>query len=354
MPSSPTVPGPAHLKLLQIVYDSFRNTAEWPKTRWVRLEIRRDGDLFELSQDIGPELIVVGSSHSPRATCELRIRALLVVKQAERDIENVGAVIPYLVGRYLEGGEEEEPRITPAEVQQALNLSDLETRRALSWLAYAPRLLRSFGSASDGRITDFSLSDDILRLEGVTSLHEYLERTDRLDEDWKRKVAEVTSPPAARSLDTPTTWPRQRVATSGLDLLELHPNLRHHVEKLFADEHYGDAVRKAPVVFEVRVRDMVASRLPPGEEAPYGVDLMGRAFTANDPLVRLNAGVTHTHRDEQRGFQFLAQGAMAWLRNCLTHELTNLQACEALERLAFVSMLMKRLDAAEPGTGRPS
>ncbi|MBI4502822.1 MAG: TIGR02391 family protein [Gemmatimonadetes bacterium] len=312
----------------------------------MRLAIRHEGDLFELGQEIGPELMVTGSTDSPNATCQLRIRALRVLEHAERDIEKVGAAIPYLVSRYLEGAGEGEPRISPAEVQQALELSELETRRVLSWLAYAPRLLRGFGSGPDGQITDFTLSDDILRLEGVTTLQEYLERTDRLDEDWRRKVAEVSPPPRALSSRPPRLGLRQSSSTLGLDLLELHEDIRQHVEKLFADEHYADAVRRALTVFEVRVREMVASRLRSGEGAPYGVDLMGKAFSAKEPLIRLNDGATPTQRDEQRGFQFLAQGAMAWLRNCLTHELTNLQPSEALERLGFVSMLMKRLEAA--------
>ncbi|MBI4500038.1 MAG: TIGR02391 family protein [Gemmatimonadetes bacterium] len=350
MPITPGALSPVHRKLLQFVYDGFRETGQWPKSRVVRKEIRRDGDLFDLAQEIGPDLIVAGSKGSPDATCQLRIQALPLLEHAERDIEHVASAILYLVGRYLEA--DAEARVSAAEVQKALSLSDVETQRTMMWLAYAPRLLGGFGSGPDGQITDFTLSDDILRLEGVTTLEAYLQRTEKLDEDWRRAAAEVSTPPSALSPRPPRLGLRQSSTTLGLHLLELHADIRQHVEKLFADEHYADAVRKALTVFEVRVREMVASRLRPGEEAPYGVDLMGKAFSPKDLIIRLNDGTTPTKRDEQRGFQFLAQGAMAWLRNSLTHELANLQASEALERLGFVSMLMKRLDAAEANKER--
>jgi len=42
-----------------------------------------------------------------------------------------------------------------------------------------------------------------------------------------------------------------------------------------------------------------------------------------------------------------SQGVMAWPRGSLTHELPELRAADALERLALVSMLMKRHDRVE-------
>ena len=125
--------------------------------------------------------------------------------------------------------------------------------------------------------------------------------------------------------------------------------MRSYVEKLFLDGHYGAAVRSALTVLEVRVRKMLTEHSATlGEIPATPAALMATAFSEKNPVIRLNDGTTPFDRDEQRGFQFLAQGVMAWPRGSLTHDLPEMDAADALERLALVSMLMKRLDHVEP------
>jgi uncharacterized protein (TIGR02391 family) len=78
-----------------------------------------------------------------------------------------------------------------------------------------------------------------------------------------------------------------------------------------------------------------------------GSALMGEAFKDSDPPIALADLTTETGRNIQAGFRFLFMGAVRGIRNPDAHELFKaLDAEEALETLAFASLLMRRLDDA--------
>jgi len=184
-----------------------------------------------------------------------------------------------------------------------------------------------------------------LRLEEVTTFEGYLQRVDEIEQVQSQRAIEHGAKvkrafQGHRMLGRPP-----RGAAASLDAFDLHDKVRSQVEQLFADGHYGEAVRKALTVLEVRVRTMLTEHGTGGSEIPVTpAALMAAAFSEKKPIIRLNEGTTPFDRDEQRGFQFLAQGVMAWPRGSLTHELREMEPSDALERLALVSMLMKRLD----------
>jgi uncharacterized protein (TIGR02391 family) len=82
-----------------------------------------------------------------------------------------------------------------------------------------------------------------------------------------------------------------------------------------------------------------------------GAGLMGEAFKDADPAILLADISTETGRNIQAGFRFMFMGAVTGIRNPDAHELFKaLDAEEALETLAFASMLMRRLDDAHQVT----
>lgn len=83
-----------------------------------------------------------------------------------------------------------------------------------------------------------------------------------------------------------------------------------------------------------------------------GSALMGEAFKDTDPPLALADLSTETGKNIQAGFRFMLMGAVRGIRNPDAHELFKaLDAEEALETLAFASMLMRRLDNAHTNTG---
>jgi len=142
-----------------------------------------------------------------------------------------------------------------------------------------------------------------------------------------------------------------RVAPPPLDLaalidrLGLHDALRDDCIQMFKDGHLNEAVRKGLERFEKKIQDLTG-------EHSIGKDLMGKAFNRNTPMIAINDGTSGNDGSEQEGFMHLSMGAMAGMRNLYSHgDVNTMPAIDALERLAFISLLFKRVDKATGDTG---
>jgi len=123
------------------------------------------------------------------------------------------------------------------------------------------------------------------------------------------------------------------------DRLNLHESLKDDVAEMFRDGHLNEAVRKALERFEKRIQDAI------NDHKAFGRDLMAKVFNENNPLIPLNEMKTANDRSEQEGFKFLTMGAMSGMRNLYSHgDVEQMSAMDALERLAFVSLLFKRIE----------
>lgn len=123
-----------------------------------------------------------------------------------------------------------------------------------------------------------------------------------------------------------------------LTIEKFHPRVIEASGNLFADGHFSEAVSKAFVSVEVRVRGLIGSN-------QSGTKLMDEAFAGKDPklLIALHQG--RSGQDEQAGFHALFRGAMLGIRNPGAHELASEQdPQEALEYLALASLLHRKLD----------
>lgn len=126
-----------------------------------------------------------------------------------------------------------------------------------------------------------------------------------------------------------------------LDRLELHQALVDDCAEMFRDGHFNEAVRKALERFEKLIQDGI------DDHNTQGRDLMAKAFGGANPLIRLNALASANDRSEQEGFKFLTMGAMSGMRNLYSHgDVPQMSVADAIERLAFVSLLFKRVQQA--------
>ncbi len=120
----------------------------------------------------------------------------------------------------------------------------------------------------------------------------------------------------------------------------LHATVREVTDRYLDSGHMEVAIFEAFKALNNRVKAMT------GLEAD-GTDLMAKAFNDDNPPIRLADLSTESGRNIQAGFRFLFMGAVRGIRNPDAHELFQpLGEEEALERLGFASMLMRRLDEA--------
>jgi uncharacterized protein (TIGR02391 family) len=134
------------------------------------------------------------------------------------------------------------------------------------------------------------------------------------------------------------TTARVRSSLKGLDL---HPRVAGACADLYRDKHYADAVLRASLALENFVKEKS------GRYDLSGSTLMEQAFTPNGPALAFNALADQSDKDEQRGMMLLFQGTVFAFRNPRAHKLLEDSPEEALESIALISLLAKRLEQAK-------
>lgn len=125
------------------------------------------------------------------------------------------------------------------------------------------------------------------------------------------------------------------------DTRNIHPDLPMKVRSLFDDGYGEQAVFEAFKFIEKEVKRI--SRL----RGKTGYALMMDAFNESNAKIALNALLSESDIDEQRGYKSIFAGAAAGIRNPRGHEIDiGDTPDEALDYLALASLLLRRLDAA--------
>ena len=110
---------------------------------------------------------------------------------------------------------------------------------------------------------------------------------------------------------------------------------------LFCDQHYARAVEEAFKCLNNLVKDKS------GLVDKDGAKLMGQAFSANNPILRLSKLGSKSEKDEQLGYMQIYEGSMTGIRTPRAHE-HHLRDDPnvALELLVLANHLMRKLDSA--------
>lgn len=128
------------------------------------------------------------------------------------------------------------------------------------------------------------------------------------------------------------------------DNMELHPQIADVCADLYRNRHYRNAVLDASLALVNIVKEK--SRRHDLDGAP----LMRAVFSKNAPVLAFNDLKDQTEQDEQEGMMHLFEGAVQALRNPRAHALADDSPEEALEYIAFLSFLAKKVDQARRTT----
>ncbi len=130
-----------------------------------------------------------------------------------------------------------------------------------------------------------------------------------------------------------------------------HPEIRNAAQSLFLKGEWAMAVFQASVTFIDAVKQRAGHPKDSKGKPLDGAKLMETVFASKPPKLRFNNLTSQPEQNEQRGLALIAEGIVSALRNPKGHlpqATIVLTAQDALEQLAIISYLMRRLDNAQP------
>lgn len=124
----------------------------------------------------------------------------------------------------------------------------------------------------------------------------------------------------------------------------LHPVIYKCSYKKFIDGYFSDSVESAIKEINTRLKNLYFKYK--GKELD-GSNLFASVYNDDKDKTLLTANhqlETTSEKDEQTGYRFMLMGMWMALRNPNAHANNNISKEQAIERLLFVSMLMKKID----------
>jgi uncharacterized protein (TIGR02391 family) len=131
----------------------------------------------------------------------------------------------------------------------------------------------------------------------------------------------------------------QMKRTINFETYDFHPEIKKVSQTLFEKKEYASAVLEAFKSVINKVKEISNVRDEKSDES-----LMGKVFTPDGPIIRLNNLSNVSEKDEQRGFMNIFKGIVG-LRNLKAHENVILNdPFKAIEYLSLASLLCRVLD----------
>jgi uncharacterized protein (TIGR02391 family) len=130
------------------------------------------------------------------------------------------------------------------------------------------------------------------------------------------------------------------------DRVVTDPSLLATTRSLFVDGYYALAVEEAFKCVNNTVKRKAGL-------ADDGASLMRTAFSANKPILRLNAFRTLSEKNQQQGYMDIFAGCMVGIRNPRAHEHGHLDEPHvAIEMLAWANHLIRMVNQSKRARNR--
>lgn len=121
----------------------------------------------------------------------------------------------------------------------------------------------------------------------------------------------------------------------------IHPSIVEVSKSRYQAGHFADCVEAAFKEVNTVVKRIYKSIT---NEERDGADLMRKAFTINNPQIKLSDLSTESERNIQNGYMDIFAGSMTGIRNPKAHENISISKNRAIHFLFLASLLMHKVD----------
>jgi uncharacterized protein (TIGR02391 family) len=141
---------------------------------------------------------------------------------------------------------------------------------------------------------------------------------------------------------TTITEAEQRVNRfkSKLENRNIHPKIYEYCNAELITENYFHSVFEAVKSIAEEIRKKTNLTLD-------GAELLDKAFSISNPLLKINALQTETEQSEQKGFTNLIKGVFGMFRNTTAHSpkiVWTITEDEALDIMTTISLIHKKIN----------
>lgn len=110
--------------------------------------------------------------------------------------------------------------------------------------------------------------------------------------------------------------------------------LVHAVGSRLENELYIDALKSALIYLTERIREIT------GDHNLDGDSLVTKAFSLNNPIIKINNLITESEKNEQKGIMQMLQGVYSAFRNPLNHSNVAMTEEECIKKLIIIDTLL--------------
>ena len=160
--------------VLQRIYDQWNETGEWPKFLKLSVDVRDQGDLYSMAENLGYGFITAGYRGKRGEECTLTVLGVALCEGAEKDLDNFINFIKYCTEKYIK--DPEDAKVSSEELKKYFSLSDVETDR-LCELVYSSATVSQFRferTRFSGGKYSFEIGDNILEYEHIKNFEDYV------------------------------------------------------------------------------------------------------------------------------------------------------------------------------------
>jgi len=311
---------------------------DWPNadelTRWFFARGRRV-DVAAVARAMPPAL-----GRLDDGQVVLTVRGASYYGGAKRDLRRYVKSVALAIERYRDP--HASPVITDLDLKE-LGLGSSAGQQTFARILQGETWALQQRAAVDGAPREYVLSvPAALVLGRVSTLPKYLEAQANAwwpDDGGPASPPLLLEPPAATLPAASTSASVDAPLTLDASLKWLHPALTDACSSLLAGGHHREAVQRGAAVLQDEIRRLSRSKLD-------GDALMSVAFSPTKPRIAVVPNRrTASGQSIQRGTHLLAMGVIAAIRNPSAHGTVEFSYAEAVECLAMMSFIYRRLDA---------
>ncbi|MDP9383047.1 MAG: hypothetical protein M3Q29_23495 [Chloroflexota bacterium] len=168
-------------RLMQAIYDHFREAGEWPKYRELGRRLVGQMRVEDVAKSLPPGYINEGSAgdasydHGDNgAFAMLTVPAISLCEGSDGDLSDFMRVLRLCLNRHADNTDPT-PKISRDDLTSELGMSELTVRKMIRLLGGEYNISADGGGDVDDPSWFRNISDDIRLYEGVESIHDYLD-----------------------------------------------------------------------------------------------------------------------------------------------------------------------------------